>query len=232
MNRSIRILAVSRMDGGVCVAGVEESSGRWIRPVKDYGSVLKTDLYDADGEVIEPLDLVTFNVIRRQPSPPHVEDRITAFDRPLEHEERPESDEERRTILASLSEGSPDDVLIRKTRSLVLVRPDEISMVSFDPNSFGKYKVRLSFTLSGRAYQGEARSSPGYPVTDIRLRNWGRRYGTRKIMTGPQLRQALKVDEIDLVLGLARPMNGAIWPMDVGFHTVPDFDGSIDLKKP
>ena len=113
-----------------------------------------------------------------------------------------------------------------------MVEPDEITSVSFDPHSYdGSYKVRLAFSLGGRAYQGEART-PGYPCTDLRLRNWGRRFRSRKVLNDRLIRSGLGVRRIFLVMGLARSLEGNHWPMVVGFHTCPDFSAEIDLSNP
>ncbi len=232
MKRNIRLLAVSRMQGGVCIAGIAEHSGSWVRPIRQMGYVTVADLQHGNGEQMVPLDLVGFNLVKRSPSPPHIEDWVVDFSA-IESVDRPQSEKTRARLLAELAEPSPDDVLIHKTRSLVMIEPDQIDMTSFDPHAYGgTYKVRLSFSLNGQAYQGEAKKSPGYPVTDIRLRNWGRRYRTRKVLNDAQLRESLGVEKIYLVLGLARSMEGNNWPMVVGFHTVPDHAGKFDFSNP
>jgi hypothetical protein len=54
----------------------------------------------------------------------------------------------RRRVLEAATEPSPDPVLRDKSRSLVLVEPDRVERVVFDPSGYdGRYKVRLSFTL-------------------------------------------------------------------------------------
>lgn len=231
MRKTIRLVAMSKMDGGgVCITGIDEETGRWLRPVKVTGGVSKVDLYDEDGELMQPLDLVSFDLVKRDTHPPHIEDRVTDFSKLVSIVRRP-GDLARSKLLPSLCEASPDEVLFQKKRSLVLIEPTEILSASFAPDSWGKYKVRLSFSLDGRDYLGEA-NEPRYPVTDLRLRNWGRRFRTRREFSGRQLRSALGVDRIFLVMGLSRPYRGQCWPMVVGFHSVPDFEGEIDLDRP
>ena len=55
----ILILAVTRMRGGVCVAGMtrelDPASGlRWVRPVKPHGLLLLGDIRYADGALMQP----------------------------------------------------------------------------------------------------------------------------------------------------------------------------------
>ena len=195
------------------------------------GQISKRDLIDANGQMLWPLDLVTLDFVRQSPNPPHVEDWITNFDQAPVIEQRP-SEQQREAVLAGFAEASPDDVLLRKNRSLVLIEPDQITSVLFDLHSYdGSYKVRLSFSLGGCPYQGEARTL-GYPCTDLRLRSWGRRFRSRRILNDSQLRSALAIERIFLVMGLARSLQGNHWPMVVGFHTCPDFSAEIDLSNP
>lgn len=232
MRRNVRLLAVSRMQGGVCIAGVVDQPRQWVRLVKQRGPVTVADLRHGTGDTMHPLDLVTFNLIKRSPSPPHVEDWIADF-AGTEAVQRPRSDRDRAKVLAELAELSPEEVLVTKSQSLVMIEPDEIDMIVFDPHGYNNtYKARLSFLLDGRKDRGEAKRSPGYPVTDIKLRGWGRRFRVRKVMNDSQLRQALRVERIYLVLGLARSLEGNNWPMVVGFHTVPDYSGAIDFSNP
>lgn len=219
------------MAGGVCIAGIPRNSKRWVRPVRQSGQISKRDLFDANQQMLRPLDLVTFDLVRQSPNPPHVEDWATNFSQVPVIEQRP-SERQREDVLGSLAEASPDDVLLRKSRSLVLIEPDQITSVSFDPLPFGgNYKVLLRFSLRGTQYDGEAKT-PGYPCTDLKLRNWGRRFKSRRVLGDRQLRDALGVKRIFLVMGLARWFNNNYWPMVVGFLTCPDFSAEIDLSNP
>lgn len=218
------------MAAGFCVAGIREGSSQWVRPVKQSGQISKHDLVDASGQPVAPLDLISIDLRRRRPNPPHSEDWIADFTGGIVIEERP-SEAERQSILQRLTEASPDKVLKDKASSLVLIEPDEISFISFDPSHFGRYDVRLGFTFRGAAYQGESKA-PGFKCTDLKLRNWGRRFRSRRVLNDQELRAALGVEKIFLVMGLARWFEGNYWPMVVGLHTCPDFLGKADFDKP
>jgi hypothetical protein len=180
--------------------------------------------------VIELLDLVEFGLLRPAPSVPHVEDWLADFRRPVRVLNRPDTST-RQEVLEAAAEPSPDPVLRDKRRSLVLVEPDRIETAVFDPCSYGKYKVRLSFTIGHRLYEGES-AEPGYPCTDLKLRAWGRRFHRRTELNDIGLRRLLGAKRIFLAIGLTRPFRDNCWPMVVGFHTLPDFQASIDLTNP
>jgi hypothetical protein len=181
--------------------------------------------------VVQLLDLVEFTLVKPIPSAPHFEDWLADFRRPIRVLSHPDV-HVRQKVLEAAAESSPDPVLRDKKRSLVLVEPDRIETAVFDPSSYGKYKVRLSFTLGHRSYQGESATEPGYPCTDLKLRAWGRRFRRRTELNDTGLRKLLQADRIFLAMGLTRPFKDNCWPMVVGFHTLPDFQASIDLKNP
>ena len=218
------------MDAGFCVAGVSEDFSRWIRPTRESGQISGSDLQDVRSRPVQPLDLVSFDLLHNAPNAPHSEDWIAnPGSRPVVV--RRPSEDQRKAVLERATESSPAPVLAKTTRSLVLVEPDEIDSLVFDPDVFGKYKVRLSFSLAGKPYRGEA-ATPGYPCTDIKLRNWGRRFRSRRELDAMSIRKLMGVERVFLVLGLARKFNNNYWPMIVGFHTLPDYPGVIDLSNP
>ena len=217
------------MQSGFCVAGVDEESGRWIRPVRPSGHVAARDLQDAASGVVQPLDLVEFELIRAKPSRPHVEDWIANFNRRLVIQQRPDEGD-RLAMLERLAEASPASVLASKQRSLVMVEPASISARFVPPTGDRPYQARISFALAGTEFEGEL--GQGYPCTDLRLRSWGRRFPAARTLSDPQLREALGVRRIFLAIGLSREFQGNYWPMVVGFHTCPDFDAEIDLARP
>lgn len=229
--RALWILALSRMEGGVCLAGVPEDFSAWIRPTTDTRRLFNSNVRDTAGNVIQPLDVVEFALVRPAPSGPHVEDWLADFRVPAKVLSRPDP-ELRQEVLQAAAQSSPEPVLRDKKRSLVLVEPDRIERAVFDPSGYnGKYKVRLSFTMAHTLYKGES-TEPGYPCTDLKLRAWGRGFARRTELSDAALRGLLGADRIFLALGLTRPFRENYWPMIVGFHTVPDFLAWIDLAHP
>lgn len=218
------------MEEGLCLAGVPEDSCDWIRPVRPALHVTREDLIASDGRILSPLDLVELNLVQHKPDPPHVEDWITNFNRMPTIVTRP-SDDEREAVLERASEGSIDTVIGRRERSLVLIEPDKVVWTLFDPVTYGRYRVRLSFSLGGRQYVG-APEDPGYPCTDLKFRAWGRQFVERTTLDGDQLSGALGARRIFLAIGLTRLFEGSHWPLIVGVHTIPDYTATIDLANP
>lgn len=217
-------------ESSVCLAGVPKDSTSWIRPTTTTHGLSHGNVHDRSGNVVQPLDLVEFDLVRRAPSAPHVEDWLADFRRPVRILGHPDLSV-RQSVLERAVESSPDPVLVEKKRSLILVEPDRIESAVFDPSDWGEYKVRLSFVMGGSPYTGES-SKPGYPCTDLKLRAWGRRFRRRTELNDIGLRKLLQTERIFLALGLARLYQGKYWPMVVGFHTLPDFQASIDLRNP
>jgi len=227
--RALWILALSRMDGGVCVAGVPDDLCSWIRPTTQTRRLSNSNVCDQAGNTIKPLDLVQFDLVKPIPTPPHVEDWLADFQHPVSVLGRADP-AMRQKVLEGAAEPFPDPVLTHKKRSLVLVEPDRIERVVFDPSGYGgKYKVRLSFTMRGRFYGG-ASSTPGYPCTDLKLRAWGRRFSTATVLDHAELRRLMGIRRVFLAIGLARWFQDNYWPMVVGFHTLPDFQASVNLS--
>jgi hypothetical protein len=218
------------MEKGFCVAGVVEGRTRWVRPVRPKNSIDAQDLRDASGRHIRTLDLVKFELVRPNPQTPHVEDWHTNFNRRPIVEVVP-TDGERVAVLERLCEPTPDAVLAKKSRSLVLIEPDEVDAV-FDPPTNGRnYGARMSFTCSGASYTGET-GGRGFPVTDLKLRSWGRRYQRRAELNDRDLKGALGAERLFLTIGLTRLYEGKHWPMVVGVHAWPDYECEIDFSNP
>ena len=87
--QEVLLLAVTRMLGGVCLAGMTQESDpvtglRWVRPVREHGHVLLGDISTPDGQILHTFDVVEFDLLRPHPTPPHGEDWIADFVRQVE----------------------------------------------------------------------------------------------------------------------------------------------------
>ncbi|MGD9567065.1 MAG: hypothetical protein AB7V48_01885 [Sedimentibacter sp.] len=70
MERNIVILTESSKDGGLCVAGVDFNTGKWIRLVKNDGEQITRNIMKyADGSSVEILDCVRVNTIGSAATP-------------------------------------------------------------------------------------------------------------------------------------------------------------------
>lgn len=235
--QEILILAVTRMLSGVCTAGFSRhpdpvSRLRWVRPVKKHGGLLLGDLTDANGRVIKCDDVVELDLREHRPDPPHAEDWVTDFIFSRPRQLRRLQGERRAGFLAEHLDQAPEDVLGRNpTRSLCLVRPQELwATFTLDPYSL-KYQARIGFTLPGVS-PAQANSPQGISVTDLKWRALGRSWlgnqGSDLKLDQATLRKQLHAEEIYLALGLSRGYQGKTWLLVIGVHVVPDYQAEID----
>jgi hypothetical protein len=228
----VLILAMSRMRSGICTAGLTTERDavtglRWVRPVRDFDTLLPGDMTDAQGRLLQCGDVVELNLVTPRPDPPHVEDWVTDFFRCRPRLARRLEGERRAKFLAQHLDRQPEDVLVHQTRSLCLVKPDYVQAhFSLDAYSH-KYEARMSWTLPGDL----ARTSVS--VTDLKWHALGRAWlgnGGQLTLEHSALVERLRADAIYLTLGLSRHYQGQYWPLVVGVHVVPDYDATIDLE--
>ena len=231
----VLILAMTRMLSGVCTAGMtqepDETTGlRWVRPVKDFGTLLLGDLTGAQGRVIQLYDVVSLRLQKPCPDPPHAEDWLTDFVRHRPRLLRRLEGDRRAAFLRDYLDTAPHEVLLAQKRSLCLIQPDQVwGRFTLDAYS-GKYEARLAFSLGDQAFLGSA-SKGGLPVTDLKWRTLGRAWltgGGRLDFDNDSLREKLGADEIYLTIGLSRTYQGQVWPLVLAVHAVPDYVAPID----
>ena len=230
----VLILAMSRMRSGICTAGLTTERDavtglRWVRPVREFDTLLPGDMTDAKGRLLQCGDVVELNLVTSRPDPPHVEDWVADFIRCRPRLARRLEGERRAKFLAQHLDRQPEDVLVHQTRSLCLVKPEYVQAhFSLDAYSH-KYEARMSWTLSGDL----ARTSVS--VTDLKWHALGRAWlenGGQLTLEHSALVERLRADAIYLTLGLSRHYQGQYWPLVVGVHVVPDYAAAIDLEQP
>jgi hypothetical protein len=232
----VLILAVTRMLGGVCIAGMTTEPDpvtglRWVRPVREHGHVLLGDIATADGAVLRPFDVVEFNLQRPCPVPPHTEDWVTDF---VDHRPRIArrlGSGRRAGFLRKYLDTDPCQVLESQERSLCLVKPDWVKG-SFRLDAYsGKFDARLAFSLGQRRYLGSY-SKGGIAVTDLKWRALGRAWlpedGGWTEFEADDLAARFGMQEIFLAVGLTRSQRGLFWRVIVGVHTLPDYQATVD----
>jgi hypothetical protein len=235
--QEVLLLAMTKMRSGICTAGFTSdpspASGlQWVRPVRDFGSLLPGDMVDPDGHLFCCCDVVELDLIAPRAKPPHVEDWLTDFVHHRPRLLRRLEGKKRAQFLARHLDRAPDDVLRRHTRSLCLVHPERL-WGSFVLDEYsGKFAAHLGFALptSGKvAYSTPAR---GITVTDLKWRALGRRWlagrGGSLRIDDDSLRERLQAEAIYLSLGLSRSWQGQHWLLVVGVHVVPDYEIQID----
>jgi hypothetical protein len=232
----VLILAVTRMRGGVCIAGMttepDATTGlRWMRPTRDFGHVLLGDITTREGTVLRPFDVVLFNCIGARADPPHVEDCVVDFVRNRPRIDRRLEGPRRADFLARYLDRNPDEVLRDHRRSLCLLEPDWVKGTFRLDEYTGKYDARLGFGFRGSIYQS-SHAKGGLPVTDIKWRALGRDWlpnqgGWTEFDAG-DLEARFGIQKIYLAIGLSRSYQGRLWPLVIGVHTVPDYDATLD----
>jgi len=234
----VLILAMTKMLSGICTAGfVNEPDPvtglRWVRPVRDFGTLVPGDMIDTTGNLVQCGDVVELNLLSPCPDPPHTEDWLTDFvhyrPKPVRHLQG----SKREHLFAEYLDDCPEDILVHHTRSLCLVQPDRIwAHFSLDAYS-SKYEARMGFTLSKCPNSTLAQSKRGIPVTDLKWRALGRTWldpqGGHLALDHRMLCERLQTAKICLALGLSRNWQGRYWLLVVGVHTTPDYEASIDL---
>jgi hypothetical protein len=234
--QEVLMLAVTRMLGGVCIAGMTSepdpvSGLRWVRPIREFGHVLPGDISTADGAVLQPFDVVAFNLLQPHSAPPHCEDWTTDF---VQHRprivRRLEGDRRTRFLQKHL-DAAPRQVLDSQQRSLCLIRPEWIKACFRLDGYSGQFDARLSFGLAGRSYLGSY-AKGGLSVTDLKWRALGRAYlppaGGWVEYDAGDLEARLGIEQVYLAIGLTRIYQGRCWPIVVGVHTVPDYEAAVD----
>ncbi|MCG2770207.1 MAG: hypothetical protein L6435_17805 [Anaerolineae bacterium] len=231
--QEILILAMTRMRSGICTAGFTREPDpvtglRWVRPVRDFGTVLPGDMTDADGRLVQCSDVVELNLVAPHPDPPHVEDWLADFVHSRPRLLRRLEGDKRARFFSGHLDRAPEDVLVHYTRSLCLVQPERVwARFSLDTYS-GKYEARMGFVLPGNANHPRATSQRGVPVTDLKWhalgREWlGEKGGVLELAQNAIL-ERLIAEALYLAVGLSRSWQGEYWPLVVGVHVVPDYE--------
>jgi hypothetical protein len=238
--REVLILAMTYMRSGICTAGFTTepdpvSCLRWVRPVKAHGNLLLGDMTDDNDRVVECSDVVELQFRKPRPEPPHTEDVITDFIYHRPRLLRRLEVQRRAQFFATHLDRAPQDVLINHTRSLCLIKADEL-WASFNLDRLSeKYEARVGFRL-GSIQHVRANSPRGIPVTDLKWRALGRKWLNESpgelSLSGSELAERLQAPDIYLALGLSRGYQGQYWLMVIGVHTVPDYEVTIDYDNP
>ncbi len=234
--QEVLMLAVTKMVGGVCIAGMTAETDsvtglRWVRPIRERGHVLLGDITAAGGQVLRPFDVVEFNLLRSYPIPPHTEDWVTDFVRHRPRVVRRLEGQRRADFLDKYQDTAPRQVLEGQQRSLCLIKPDWIKGCFRLDGYSGQFDARLAFGLNRRPYRGSV-AKGGHSVTDLKWRALGRAWlppdGGWTEFDGGDLEARFGIQQVYLAVGLTRSYEGGHWLIIVGVHTLPDYEAAID----
>lgn len=241
LEKEVLIMAMTRMLSGICTAGYvnephEASVLRWVRPIKEFNSLLLGDMSYAGEQPVQVGEVVALNLICPRPDLTHAEDWLTDFVHSRPRLLRRLEGEQRAAFLEKHVDKDPAAVLIRQTRSLCLIRPEQVwARFSLDTYS-GKYEARIGFRMTGVPHARSSRAK-GIPVTDLKWRALGRCWLQEGVATQDTIRvtldhdalhERLGAEAIYLSIGLSRPYRQQMWALVVGVHPVPDYAASID----
>lgn len=235
--KDITILALTKMHGGVCTAGID-ADGRWVRPVRptpeqrhhragvsDY-TLLPLDFFHGGKSHLVNLGVTRFWFSEASPHAPHVEDWTIDLRHKPEHIAKLSADEQAQ-FLAAHVENDLAPLCRHHQRSLMLVRPDSFSF-SFGKNLTGEdVSVRASFAVNGEKFADVG-------CTDLRMRALGRKLleksatGKASLTDADFQRQGKQMTY--LTLGLSRLFQGKHWPILVGVHSLPELAVEIDYS--
>src|SRR5262245_53046305 len=213
------ILAVTRMRGGVCVAGMAgapdaPSRLRWVRPVKTRGQLLPGDIRYPDGALMRLGDVVDWRQGPPRPEPPHIEDVLVDPVRERATLLRRLDPARRARFCATHLDTAPEDVLFNETRSLCLLRPAALRATWSHDLYSGHYEARIAFQ-AGRFATDER----GIPATDLAWRALVRRWlagQARLELDATALRE--RIGDVYLAIGRGRAFEGRRWLLVVGMH--------------
>lgn len=246
MKTTLVMLAVTKMQTGVCIAGVRrDNPAEWVRPVRAFGTILLGDITYAPTaqaaqstarRVMRPFDLTEIALDRARTTPPFVEDWTCDFAHQRPHLLGSVAEPDRAAILDAAC-CAPDAILAQGERSLGAVAIDGLTATFRHDTYNGKYEARLAFT-------GLPAGMADAACTDLKWRAVGRRLlatqpttqvgadGVRTlVLRDDALRAAIGgAARMWLALGLSREYHGRSWPLVVGVHTVPDYEADVDYS--
>jgi hypothetical protein len=169
-------LAVSRRDGGNCIAGIDIDSGKWIRPVnaKTRGAFADHEIIVVDGgtqlhRILEPLDVLHLRLGKYvgdnvQPenwemAPASHEDGymvLRRFDGPQDADTLISFLDQKGPLLQSYTKSIPasDPLLTRGlSHSLSIIRPEQLYWrIGLHPTYANKVRVEADFRFDNDPY--------------------------------------------------------------------------------
>ena len=235
----LTILATSRMKGSrACIAGINEN-GTWIRPdEKDFPHFQIDDLSEETYKNFNIIDVDLAkdpDVVLPHSEDHHIEESAKLIKEVSSHEREKFLNKYCENHLFNRSDIGISEILQDAGRSLVLVGPVKIIDVELAKIPIRPRRPRMRFEIIPGVSLGSVR------ITDLKFLTFNHRRLEElnqdvEKLTDDRLKKILGIEKTYLVLGLSRLWTNpagvsACWPMVVGFHTIPDYQGEIDYDR-
>jgi len=232
----LTILAVTKREYGVCIAGVDEKLN-WVRPIKNRILVLD-DIKLNNGIYLSNSCVYNFSVKKAVSKGYQTENYLIDEKEPIKYLKRL-GDAERNEIFSTLSENSlvtsnPDldicKLLKEKNRSLILLGPATIDSVELSQDD--SVHVRFDFSIGQIKIKNQNLRS--LPCTDLKFLSFAKdlldeQTTTYLRLSGQDLKDLLKVEKFFIAIGLTAELyKGDYWPMVIGIHTIPEYTQKTD----
>lgn len=222
MKKRITILATTkRRNGGVCIAGID-STGSWVRPVKDNGNYfVKDDLFFQNRVIIDYLYELDFELDQHIPEPPNTEDYKISEEKKPQFIRQIMEDNERLEFLTKHSETSIESIFGEGKRSMGLVECSKINEMCMGWDANNKFYSTISFVDPvGVEYDLSS--------TDLRWAAFGKSLMKKRddqslYYTGDSIKNIVPYDKLYFALGLTRESDIKLKELIIGVVTIPDY---------
>ncbi|MBW2976247.1 hypothetical protein KY347_02265 [Candidatus Woesearchaeota archaeon] len=234
----LTILAVTKRDYGVCIAGIGEKLS-WVRPIKNRILVLD-DIKLNRGVYLSNSCVYTVSAKKSGCKGHQSENYLIDEKEPISYLKKL-GDAERNELFSKLSENllitsNPNQgvckLLKEKNRSLILLGPVTIDAVELSQDD--NIHARIDFSIGQIKIKNQNFKS--LPCTDFKFLSFSKdilkEQNTSYLrLDGNDLRDLLKVEKFFIALGLTAELyRGDYWPMVIGVHTIPDYTQEIDYS--
>jgi len=193
---------------------------RWVRPVKNGLPLTRDDLIYEDGLPVRLGDVIQLDLLEPKPEPPFVENVVANWDAGPPIFIRDLTEARRAAFFPAHIDPEPQAVLRGSpSRSLCLVRPDDIEAVFSYDSEIQQFETRLFPRI------GKMNKEDGVQVYDPYWKRWCRdQLGDEEYMHYDNAELRELVGEIYLTIGL----NARGGVQVLGVHTVPAYEVPVD----
>lgn len=229
MLTDVLVLGIARVKTNYSLVGMTTEPDpitglRWVRPIKQGLPLTRDDLHYEDGQPIRLGDVVQFDLVQPQSTPPYIENVVGNWEAGPPLFIRDLTEARRAAFFPKHIDPDPLAVLGRQPqRSICLVKPSAVEAIFSYDEEIERFEARLILTIETASKP--LRSEDGIPVFDPFWLAWCRgQLGDKEFdqIDHPTL-QAL-VGEVYVTLSL----NARGRVQVVGVHSVPNYTLIVD----